>query len=120
LRNVLAMIRASGIEPDITAYPTSPPDAETLARVAGRVGGARALLRVKGTPAAEPGLDSPAASDPAILAAMAEHPIRINRPVVFGPKGVVLARPSEKALDVLDGGLPAGFSKQAGAPVGAA
>jgi len=111
-RNTLAMIRATGVEPTIFAYLKTPPDAALLASVASAVGGAAALLRVKGTPAEALGLVG--ADDATILAAMALHPILINRPVVIGPKGIVLARPSEKVLDVLAGNLPAGFAKEDG------
>lgn len=114
-RNVLAMIRATGVEPTIVEYLKTPPDAAALAEAARAVGGAAALLRVKGTPAEELGLVG--ADDTAILAAMGVHPVLIERPVVFGPKGVVLARPSEKVLDVLDGDLPAAFVKEDGKPV---
>lgn len=114
-RNALAMIRATGVEPSIVEYLETPPDAATLARVARAVGGAKALMRVKGTPAQELGLVD--ADDATILAAMATHPILIERPVVLGPKGIVLARPSEKALDVLDGALPGDFTKEDGEKV---
>jgi arsenate reductase len=117
-RNALAMIRATGVEPTVVEYLKTPPDAATLAGVARAVGGAAALMRVKGTPAEELGLVG--ADDATILAAMAEHPILINRPVVIGPKGTILARPSEKVLEVLDGTLPAGFVKEDGQPVGSA
>ena len=111
-RNTLAMIRATGVEPTIVDYLDSPPDTATLARVAAAVGGATALMRVKGTPAEELGLVG--ADDATILAAMAVHPILINRPVVIGPKGIVLARPSEKVLDLLDAALPVDFTKEDG------
>jgi len=111
-RNTLAMIRATGVEPTIFAYLKTPPDAALLASVASAVGGAAALLRVKGTLAGELGLVG--ADDATILAAMALHPILIDRPVVIAPKGIVLARPSEKVLDVLAANLPAGFAKEDG------
>jgi arsenate reductase (glutaredoxin) len=114
-RNALAMIRATGVEPVVVEYLKDPPDAATLAKVAKAVGGAAALMRVKGTPAEELGLVG--ADEAAILDAMAAHPILINRPVVLGPKGIVLARPSEKVLGVLDGGLPADFAKEDGEKV---
>ncbi len=114
-RNTLAMIRATGVEPVVVEYLKTPPDAATLAEVAAAVGGAATLMRVKGTPAEELGLVG--ADDAVILAAMAEHPILINRPVVLGPKGIVLARPSEKVLGVLDGRLPADFTKEDGEKV---
>ena len=111
-RNTLAMIRATGVEPTIVEYLQTPPDAATLLRVAMAVGGAAALLRTKGNPAEELGLIG--ADDATILAAMAVHPILINRPVVITPKGTVLARPSEKVLTVLDAALPADFTKEDG------
>jgi len=115
-RNVLAMIRASGAEPEIILYLDTPPEPQTLARVATAVGGVRKLLRTKGTPALELGLDR--ASDAEILAAMATHPLLIERPVVITPKGILLARPSERVLEVLDRPLPPGFTREDGKPVG--
>lgn len=115
-RNVLAMIRATGVEPIVIEYLKTPPDAATLAKVAAAVGGAAKLLRTKGTPAAELGLDAPDTSDAAILAAMAEHPVLINRPVVITPRGTMLARPSEKVLSLLEAKLPPGFTKEDGMP----
>ena len=114
-RNVLAMIRASGVEPLVVEYLKTPPDAATLARVAAAVGGAQALLRTKGTPAEDLGIIG--ADDATILAAMATHPILINRPVVITAKGTILARPSEAILPLLDGVLPPGFTKEDGKPV---
>lgn len=111
-RNALAMIRATGVEPTIVEYLKTPPDAATLASAAKAVGGAAALMRVKGTPAEELGLVG--ADDATILAAMAKHPILINRPLVIGPNGTILARPSEKVLEVLDKSLPADFTKEDG------
>jgi arsenate reductase len=114
-RNALAMIRATGIEPDVLLYLETPPTAAALAQVAAALGGARALLRLKGTPASEMGLET--ASDETILAAMLAEPVLINRPVVIGPRGIVLARPSERAIEVLDGKLPASFLKEDGTSV---
>lgn len=114
-RNVLAMIRATGVEPTVIAYLKTPPDAATLARVAAAVGGAAALLRTKGTTAVEMGLVG--ADDAAILAAMAEHPVLINRPVVITPTATILARPSEAVLAVLKAPLPPGFRREDGKQV---
>ena len=61
----------------------------------------RAVLREKGTPYAELGLDDPALGDDALLDAMIAHPILINRPIVVTPEGVRLCRPSEAVLDLL-------------------
>lgn len=96
-RNSLALLQERGHAITIVEYLKTPPDAVTLARVAAAVGGAKALLRTRGTDAEERGL--PNADDATILAAMQADPILINRPVVIGPKGIVLARPAEMALE---------------------
>ena len=96
-RNSLALLQERGHAIIIVEYLKTPPDAATLARVAAAVGGAKALLRTRGTDAEERGL--PNADDATILAAMQADPILINRPVVIGPKGIVLARPAEMALE---------------------
>lgn len=114
-RNVLALIRATGVEPLVVEYLKTPPDAALLAQVAAALGGASALLRIKGTPAEELGIVG--ADDATILAAMVKHPALINRPVVMAPKGIILARPSETVLTMLDGALPPGFTKEDGKPV---
>ncbi|OYQ36359.1 arsenate reductase (glutaredoxin) [Sandarakinorhabdus cyanobacteriorum] len=97
-RNALALLREGGHDVSVVEYLKTPPGAETLARVAAAVGGAQALLRTRGTTAEERGL--PAADDATVLAAMLADPILINRPLVIGPGGIVLARPAERALEV--------------------
>jgi arsenate reductase len=79
--------------------------------------GPRAVLREKGTPASELGLLDPAVSDDAILDAMVQHPILVNRPIVVTPKGVKLCRPSEVVLTLLDR-PPERFVKEDGEVVG--
>lgn len=101
-RNVLAMIRASGEEPEVIAYLTTPPDRARLAQLIADAGlTVRDAIRRKGTPYAELGLDDPALSDDALLDAMLAHPILINRPFVVTPRGVRLARPSQVVLEIL-------------------
>jgi len=101
-RNVLAMIRASGEEPEIIEYLKTPPSRQRLVELVALLGIApRDLLREKGTPYRQLGLDDPKWSDDELLDFMAAHPILINRPIVLTGKGAVLARPSEKVLAVL-------------------
>ena len=101
-RNALAMIRNAGIEPQVIEYLTAPPSRALLAELIERAGlRPRDLLREKGTPYAELGLDNPSLGDDAILDAMGKHPILINRPLVVSPLGVALCRPAEKVLDLL-------------------
>jgi arsenate reductase len=119
-RNTLAMIRATGAEPVVIEYLKTPPSRAELRDLVQRMGiPLRAILRQKGTPFAELGLDKPALSDDALLDAIEQHPILINRPIVVTPKGVRLCRPSETVLDFLDAPLPSDFLKEDGERVAA-
>jgi arsenate reductase len=101
-RNVVGLIRNAGIEPHVVEYLKSPPNRALLENLVARAGAKiRDILRKKGTPYAELGLDDPAVSDDAIYAAIAKNPILIERPLVVSPKGVRLCRPSELVLDLL-------------------
>jgi arsenate reductase len=101
-RNALAMIRNAGIEPHVVEYLKTPPSRALLESLIARAGiGARALLREKGTPYAELGLDNPNLTDEQLVDAMMAHPILINRPLVVSPLGVRLCRPSETVLELL-------------------
>lgn len=101
-RNTLAMIRNAGIEPTIVEYLKTPPDRATLkALVAASGEPVRELMREKGTPYAELGLDDPKWSDDELIDFMLAHPILINRPIVVTERGTRLCRPSEVVLDLL-------------------
>ncbi|WP_347261986.1 arsenate reductase (glutaredoxin) [Rudaea sp.] len=101
-RNTLAMIRNAGIEPHVIEYLKTPPTRLMLVSLIARMGiPTRTLLREKGTPFHELGLDDPALTDEQLVDAMLQHPILINRPIVVSPRGVRLCRPSEQVLDLL-------------------
>ncbi|MEO6092276.1 MAG: arsenate reductase (glutaredoxin) [Novosphingobium sp.] len=101
-RNTLAMIRNAGIEPHVVEYLKTPPSRAMLQGVIERMGAtARSLLREKGTPYAELGLEDPSLTDDQLLDAMVAHPLLINRPIVVTPLGVRLCRPSEVVLEIL-------------------
>jgi arsenate reductase (glutaredoxin) len=102
-RNTLAMIRQSGAEPVVVEYLKTPPSREKLVELVKALGiSVRALLREKGTPYKELGLDDPKWSDDELIDQMLAHPILINRPIVVTPKGTRLCRPSEAVIDLLD------------------
>lgn len=114
-RNTLAMIRQSGAEPQVIEYLNTPPSRAELVDLIGRMGiTARDLLRRKGTPYDELGLDDSALSDDALIDAMMAHPILINRPIVVTPLGVKLCRPSEAVLDILPNPSIGDFTKEDG------
>ncbi|WP_019051837.1 arsenate reductase (glutaredoxin) [Sphingobium xenophagum] len=120
-RNTLAIIRHAGIEPHVIEYLKTPPSRALLEQLIARAGIApRALLRQKGTPFADLGLDDQTLPDAALIDAMMAHPILINRPLVVSPKGVRLCRPSEAVLELLPHPLPTPFVKDDGDVLGAA
>lgn len=114
-RNTLALIRATGTEPKVIEYLLEPPSrAELVSLIEGMNIPPRDLLRQTGTPYAELRLDDDTLTDDAIIDAMVEHPLLINRPIVVGPRGVKLCRPSELVLDLLDQSLGEDFTKEDG------
>ncbi|MBM3350539.1 MAG: arsenate reductase (glutaredoxin) [Betaproteobacteria bacterium] len=119
-RNTLAMIHASGVEPEVIEYLKTPPSRERLIELIAAMGvNARDILREKGTPFAELGLDNPSLSEEALIAVMLQHPILINRPIVVTAKGVKLCRPSELVLSILENPNIGTFTKEDGEVVNA-
>lgn len=101
-RNVLALIREAGIEPTVIEYLKTPPDRATLeALIAKMKIRPRDLLREKGTPYAELGLDEDRWSDAELIDQMIAHPILINRPIVVTERGAKLCRPSDSVMELL-------------------
>lgn len=113
-RNALAMARAAGYEPEVVEYVKTGWTREQLKSLLDAMGKTpREAMRTKGDLVAELGLLDPAVSDEAILDAMVEHPILVERPIVKSPRGVVMARPSERVFDVLER-KPESFTKEDG------
>ncbi len=114
-RNVLGLIRNSGVEPHVVEYLKTPPGRGELADLIRRMGvPVRDVLRRKGTPFDDLGLGDPSLTDDQLLDAMVAHPILINRPIVVTPLGVKLCRPSEAVLDILPGPQRGAFAKEDG------
>jgi arsenate reductase len=101
-RKVLEMIRARGTEPTIVEYAKTPPSKTEIRTALKEMGiKPRELLRRRGTPYDELGLDNPKLTDAELIAAMSEHPLLIERPVVRTRKGTRLCRPPERVKDIL-------------------
>ncbi|CAB3630564.1 MULTISPECIES: arsenate reductase (glutaredoxin) [Achromobacter] len=117
-RNTLAMIRNAGIEPEVVLYLETPPSRATLKALFKKAGvSVREALREKGTPYLELGLDDASLSDDALLDAIEQHPILLNRPFVATPLGARLCRPSELVLDILPAPQQGAFAKEDGEAV---
>ena len=117
-RNTLAMIRNSGVEPQVIEYLKTPPSLQQLAALVAAMGvPVREVLRRKGTPYDELGLDDPKWTDEQLLQFVVQHPILLNRPIVETPLGTRLCRPSELVLDLLPSPQQGAFTKEDGEAV---
>ena len=114
-RNTLAFLRHAGLEPEVIEYLKTPPSKAQLQALLAEMGlPVRALLREKGTPYAELGLQDPKWTDEQLLDFIGQHPILMNRPIVRTPLGTRLCRPSEVVLEILPVGAVPDFVKEDG------
>lgn len=114
-RNVLALIRHAGFEPRVVEYLQTPPTRDEIRVLAAATGQPlRVLLREKESAFTTLGLADPALGDDALLDAIAQHPVLLNRPIVVTPLGTALCRPSEAVLALLPVGPLAPFTKEDG------
>ncbi len=117
-RNTLGLIRNAGVEPHIIEYLKTPPTRILIMQLVARMGvSLRDILREKTPPYQELGLDNASITDEAILDAIEQYPVLINRPIVVTPWGVKLCRPSEAVLDILPLQHSTSFTKEDGEKV---
>jgi len=117
-RTTLALIRNTGVEPDVIEYLHNPPTRAELVSIIEKAGiSVREAVRQKETLFKELGLDDPAVSDARLLDAMIEYPILINRPFVLTPQGARLCRPAELVLDILPLPQKGALNKEDGTPL---
>jgi arsenate reductase (glutaredoxin) len=101
-RKVLGFLRDAGIDPTIVLYLENPPTKAELTDLLKQMKiTPRELLRKRGTPYDDLGLDDPNMSDAALIDAMVKHPILIERPIVVSAKGAVLCRPAERVHAIM-------------------
>lgn len=99
-RKTLALLRDKGVEPEIVEYLKTPYTAAQLRQLLAQLGiPASALVRKKEAAAA--GIDPASLSEDALIRAMAEHPIVVERPIVVSGGKAALGRPPEKVLEIL-------------------
>ena len=113
-RNTLAIMKASGENPEVIEYLKTPPSRDYLVELLAKMSiSPRELLRSKEPINDELGLDNPEVSDDQIIDAMIAHPILINRPIVVTNKGAALCRPSERVFELLENPVDS-FTKEDG------
>lgn len=100
-RQALALLKERGLEPTVRQYLKDPPSAEELRAVIEKLGfdDPHGLVRKKEKQFAELGVAE--MEGDAVVAAMAEHPKLIERPVVITDEGARIGRPTEAILDIL-------------------
>lgn len=114
-RNTLAMIRQSGVEPTVIEYLKNPTSRERIVELVSAAGiTLRQAIRQKDTPYEALGLGDTSLSDDALLDAIGQHPVLLNRPFVETPIGTRLCRPSEVVLDILENPNIGPFTKEDG------
>jgi arsenate reductase (glutaredoxin) len=101
-RATLALLEGRGIEPRVVEYLKNPPDAATITGLLHKLGiPARTLLRRNEPEYQTLRLDDPALSEADLVAAMAEHPKLIERPIVVAGRQARIGRPPEAVLEIL-------------------
>ena len=114
-RNTLALIRNSGVDPEVVLYLETPPSKEQLKQLIADMDiPVRDVLRQKGTPYEDLDLGNAKWSDEELLDFMMVHPILINRPIVVTARGTRLCRPSEVVLEILVSPQLGAFTKEDG------
>jgi arsenate reductase (glutaredoxin) len=101
-RNTLAFLREKGIEPKVIEYLKTPPSHDDLVKLIAKMKvSVRDVLRQRGTPYDELGLDNAKWTDEQLIDFIVKHPILLNRPIVVTAKGAKLCRPPEAVLEIL-------------------
>lgn len=101
-RNVLGLIRESGVEPEIVLYLETPPTTKKLRELAKAMGmGARDLLRTKEAPYEALGLADPKLTDDQLFDFIVANPILLQRPIVVSPRGTLMCRPWQRVREIL-------------------
>lgn len=101
-RATLKILKEKGINPTIIEYLDAPPDAETLDEFLTKLDmEPRDLMRKGEAPYKALDLKDSSKDRAALIAAMVENPILIERPIVVNGSRVALGRPPEKILGIL-------------------
>ena len=101
-RQTLALLEEKGVEPQVIHYLETPPSAKELKDILEALDlGPRDLMRKKEAPYKDLGLGDEGKTDAALIKAMVETPILIERPIVVNGKRAALGRPPESVLDIL-------------------
>ncbi len=99
-RRTLALLREKGVEPEVIEYLKTPYTAAQLKTLLGQLHMSAAEL-VRKKEAAAAGIDPKTMTEAALIEAMVQNPILVERPIVVSGDKAALGRPPEKVLQVL-------------------
>ncbi|MGH8273511.1 MAG: arsenate reductase (glutaredoxin) [Gammaproteobacteria bacterium] len=101
-RAALALLKDRGIEPQIVEYMKTPPDEAALRKLLHKLGlDAREVIRKGEAPYKELGLGRDSVTEVELIAAIAAHPILLQRPIAVAGNRAVIGRPPERVLELL-------------------
>jgi arsenate reductase (glutaredoxin) len=101
-RETLALIEKNGIKPTVIEYLKTPPSMGELREILEKLKlRPRELMRKKEPPYAALKLDNEQLSDDALIKAMVENPVLIERPIVVNGAKAALGRPPEAVTVIL-------------------
>lgn len=106
-RDTLALVQAAaarlGEAVEVVEYLKTPPPLARLKQLHALLGGpVRQMVRDNEAIYGELGLDDPGLSDAEVLAAVADHPILLQRPIVVRAGRAAIGRPPEAVAALLD------------------
>ncbi len=101
-RTVLGVLKEKCADLEIIEYLKTPPSRERMKALLKDMGMTpRDILRKRGTPYDELGLDNPDLTGEQILDALGRHPILMERPIVVTAKGTRLCRPADRLNELV-------------------
>ncbi|MBT5570877.1 MAG: arsenate reductase (glutaredoxin) [Alphaproteobacteria bacterium] len=101
-RATLALLEERGIDVSVIEYLKEPPDDIELRQILDLLAiPARELLRTGEAPYKELGLDDMSLSEDAIIEAIVNNPILMERPIVVTASKARIGRPPEAVLEIL-------------------
>ena len=101
-RATLELLRSRGLAPEIIEYLIHPPSASELSSILGMLRmQPRELMRKKEAAYQASGSGDSSLNDKALIQAMIEHPILIERPIVVSNGRAAIGRPPEAVLEIL-------------------
>jgi len=101
-RGALELLQDRGLAPTVVHYLETPLDATQLKALLGKLGiGARQLLRTGEDEYKQLNLADPQLSEAQLIAAIAEHPRLMERPILVVGDKAIIGRPPENVLEIL-------------------